>query len=100
MIAEFNTPTQLAYMSSNSWTLTDLQQHIDSLPAGLHWLYLTGPSAKTITGGICTIWSNVLIFKRNEALINVTIIPSVSQPRCGFRKDNAIWDSEVFSYPN
>lgn len=94
MIAEFNTPTQLTGISLNSWTLADLQQHIDSLPKGLHWLYLTGPATKTITGEICTRWSNALIFKRDESLINVMIIPSTSQPCLGFKK-NAVWDSTV-----
>ena len=96
MIVEFNKPTQLTAISLIAWTLTDLQQHIDSLPEGLHWLYLTGPATKTITGGICAVWSSVLIFKRNNSLINVMIIPTNSQPCCGFKKNADAWDSTVF----
>lgn len=99
MFNTINVPTGFTILSPNSWTIEDLQAHIDALLPGLHWLYLTGPSMKTISEDRCNQWTTVLVFKRNNTLANcVFYVSTGNYPVYHMRKNNAIWDTSLSEY--
>ena len=96
MFLKFQETQNATTASANSWTLSDLANHIDSLPNGMHWLYLTGPACKLITNNVIGVWSTCVIYKREANSIIVMIIPAETTYPVGYlAKVSSGWGTSV-----